>query len=211
MPLHKLANDEIIYGYTYLSPADCCYFLGDYRNGNPAMRPLILALKRHESPAIRTAARLFRQLPEEWCRESTFVPIPPSTRNRPCVLAAVLATACVRDARMMLAQQEDTHRSASGWRPPPEYRAQFLALDERLAAPTPKQIILVDDVLTSGGHYVAARMLLEKRFPGIRIFGVFLARVSPSRPNAPHVGAEAMKARTRDTWDMKSSSRETND
>jgi hypothetical protein len=67
----------------------------------------------------------------------------------------------------------------------------LLALDERLASPTPKQIILVDDVLTSGGHYVAARMALEKRFPGVRIFGVFLARVSQSNQPA-HECAEAM-------------------
>jgi hypothetical protein len=101
----------------------------------------------------------------------------------------------MRDVRLLLTQQEDTHRSVRGWRPPPEYRAQLLALDERIASPTPKQIILVDDVLTSGGHYVAARMLLEKRFPGVRTIGVFLARVGPRQPTVPDECAGAMEDR----------------
>jgi predicted amidophosphoribosyltransferase len=191
MMLRKLENGDILSGHTYLSPIDCCYFLGDYREGNPAMRPLILALKRQKSPAIRTAASLLKQLPPNWCQQSTFVPIPPSRRDRPWPLATVLASAGMCDIRLLLLQQQDTHRSVRGWRPAPEHRAQLLTLDERLASPTPKQIILVDDVLTSGGHYVAARMLLEKRFPAVRIIGVFLARVGPCQPTVPRECAES--------------------
>src|SRR5205823_912959 len=91
MRLHKLSNDDIVCGYTYLSPGDCCYFLGNYSDGNPAMRPLVLALKRRISPAIRAAASLLKlHLPAEWRQECTFVPIPASRTNSPGALAVTL-------------------------------------------------------------------------------------------------------------------------
>lgn len=39
-------------------------------------------------------------------------------------------------------------------------------LDESLAAPAPRSIALLDDVLTTGAHFVAAKSVLASRFPG---------------------------------------------
>jgi predicted amidophosphoribosyltransferase len=49
-------------------------------------------------------------------------------------------------------------------------------LDESLAAPQPRSIALVDDVLTTGAHFVAAKALLAARFAGVPIRGLFVAR-----------------------------------
>lgn len=40
---------------------------------------------------------------------------------------------------------------------------------------TPRLVVLVDDVLTRGSHFVACRDLIRERYPGVPVVGVFLA------------------------------------
>ena len=40
-------------------------------------------------------------------------------------------------------------------------------------------IAIVDDVLTTGAHFQAAKTLLSERFPSTRIVGLFIARRVP--------------------------------
>ena len=57
--------------------------------------------------------------------------------------------------------------------------AEILAnydIDEALTEPPPKVIVLFDDILTAGSHFKAAKLALSKRFPSVRIVGVFIAR-----------------------------------
>jgi hypothetical protein len=54
--------------------------------------------------------------------------------------------------------------------------AELYQIDESLAAPAPKGIGLFEDLLTSGAHFKAAQEVLERRFPGVLVIGVFLAR-----------------------------------
>jgi predicted amidophosphoribosyltransferase len=81
------------------------------------------------------------------------------------------------DVRELLACQASmpaSHRSDR--RPkPPEIRANY-EIVEALCHPPPVAIGLVDDVLTAGAHFRAAKDLLAERFPGIRIVGLFYAR-----------------------------------
>jgi predicted amidophosphoribosyltransferase len=37
-------------------------------------------------------------------------------------------------------------------------------------------IVLTDDVLTTGSHFKGAAMVLQQRYPGVTIVGLFLAR-----------------------------------
>jgi predicted amidophosphoribosyltransferase len=49
-------------------------------------------------------------------------------------------------------------------------------VDESLVSPTPVQIGVIDDVLTNGSHFVAAKRVLQRRFPGVPVIGIFFAR-----------------------------------
>jgi len=63
-----------------------------------------------------------------------------------------------------------------GHRLSPEERERLLTVDESLVSPTPVQIGVIDDVLTNGSHFVAAKRVLQRRFPGVPVIGIFFAR-----------------------------------
>ena len=52
-------------------------------------------------------------------------------------------------------------------------------IDEALTTPAPTSIAIVDDVLTTGAHFRAARAVLGARFPTAAIVGLFIARRAP--------------------------------
>jgi hypothetical protein len=49
-------------------------------------------------------------------------------------------------------------------------------VDEACAEPHPGQVAMVEDVLTAGAHFVAAKRVLRERFPGVEVIGVVYAR-----------------------------------
>ena len=81
------------------------------------------------------------------------------------------------DVRELIIQTEDMEAAhTSDERPSPiEIRANY-AIDEALTAPEPKVIGLFDDILTTGAHFRAAKVILENRFPSVPIVGIFVAR-----------------------------------
>ena len=54
-------------------------------------------------------------------------------------------------------------------------------VDKKLINPKPEKIVLFDDVLTNGRHFTAAKQVLEKQYPSMKIFGVFVARTCTPR------------------------------
>jgi len=114
---------------------------------------------------------------------ATFCPIPPSKvpgdpeyddRMTQIIVKACLGTnADVRELILQGHGYEASHRQADGARlRPPELEAIYT-----LAEPPPREVvILVDDVLTTGSHFVAARNVILARFPNTRVIGFFLAR-----------------------------------
>ena len=64
-------------------------------------------------------------------------------------------------------------------RPGPDQIAAGYQIDENLCKSPPNAIALFDDVITTGAHFVAARRVLQARFPQKRIFGFFIARRVP--------------------------------
>ncbi len=50
------------------------------------------------------------------------------------------------------------------------------AINEAIALPSPTHIIVVDDVLTTGSHFVAMKSVLAQRYPTAWIGGLFIAR-----------------------------------
>jgi predicted amidophosphoribosyltransferase len=135
----------------------------------------------HKLNAISEAARaLLRELPKEWLKESTFVPIPPSKAEghpeyddrllRILKKLDVDARELVRQKKSMEATHVSTDRHTVS-----ELNANY-EINEDLAKPAPTHIVVLDDMVTAGSHFRAICRKLSARFPGVPISGVFLAR-----------------------------------
>lgn len=60
-----------------------------------------------------------------------------------------------------------------GPRNPNVLKHYFRVLDP--SAPLPSQVVIVDDVVTTGGHFKACKALLQEKYPTTQIIGVFWA------------------------------------
>jgi hypothetical protein len=136
---------------------------------------------RHKLNAIAEAAStLQRELPKKWLAGSTFVPIPPSdAKDDPEYddrMTQILARLKV-DVREVVYQRcsmPPTHESEE--RHSVDDLLENYEIDEGQAKPAPKHIVIVDDMVTAGAHFRAMTRILSRRFPGVPISGVFLAR-----------------------------------
>lgn len=130
---------------------------------------------------------------------TTFVPVPPSaTRSTPLYddrVAELLRLACpatadIRELVVCRQEREPVHFSAE--RPSAEELLANYELGEgaggvgELGAaalnaaaavePVRERIVVFDDVITSGNHFVACKRFLLGHFPGRQVVGVFVAR-----------------------------------
>jgi len=200
---HFLEIDELVRSdHWYLEPEDECYYIGEYtaRGGhacsetNQLIHNFKKSLERRGRPewnykerAISRIANLIRANIRNDA-VLTFVPIPPSkSKDHPLYddrMSRVLNFASsgrpsdVRELIVQVRSVEATHLSNE--RPSPDDLLQNYLLDEALCMPEPQLIFLVDDVLTTGCHFKAAKRLLSTRFPNVRIVGLFVARRVPN-------------------------------
>jgi predicted amidophosphoribosyltransferase len=179
-----------------------CYFLREYTPGvgykasdtNSLISNLKKAPDRRHLPEwkyklraiAQVAQELARSLPPDWIAEAAFVPVPPSRTpkhklydDRMSDVLASLEKLLDRqlDIRWLLRQTEDREPAhAQGNRLGPGQLEGILEIDEDQTKPEPKLIVVVDDVITTGAHFVAARNLLKHRFEGVQVRGLFVAR-----------------------------------
>jgi len=189
--------------HSYLTADDECYFLGEYtaRKGF-AFSPtnnLVLNFKkkmdrrgrpewRYKGIAIRDAAVALRAALADKAREVlTFVPVPPSKAktdpmydDRLLQMLAGLWPTQPTDVRELVVQPASTEAvHDSDDRPTPaELQARY-ALDRNLMNPPPQTLAIIDDVLTTGAHYLAVKSVLRTVFPATPIVGLFIARRVP--------------------------------
>jgi predicted amidophosphoribosyltransferase len=187
--------------HPFLGPEDECYFFHEYtsREGfhHSAANQLIFNLKksvllrneyqyRYKERAIAEAGAMLRAAFESspWVfTDATFAPIPPSkAEDHPEFddrMTRILSAACQgkgADVRQILRQVKSydaSHTVASGARMRPN---ELEALYHLEGTPPKPNVILVDDVLTTGAHFVAARNVIRNAHPGTRIIGMFVAR-----------------------------------
>ena len=143
---------------------------------------------RYKQIAIRTAAQAFRNaIDDQILQTATFVPIPPSKAkdhpeydNRMTQLIMAIDTANPVDCRELIVQSESTAAAhESDIRPAPRELEDRYAVDPTLIEPRPTYLILIDDVLTTGSHFRAAKRVLQQIFPELPIVGYFVARRVP--------------------------------
>lgn len=187
--------------HSYLESEDECYYIGEYtaRGGhacsetNQLIHNFKKSLEKRGRPewaykerAIGTIANLIRANIKSDA-VLTFVPIPPSKAkdhplydnrmSRVLTFASAGRRSDVRELIVQVRSVEATHLGTE--RPSPGDVLQNYRLDEDLCIPEPQMIFLVDDVLTTGCHFKAAKRLLSNRFPNSTIVGLFVARRVP--------------------------------
>ena len=104
----------------------------------------------------------------------TFVPVPPSkARGDPLhddrltrMLGAIRSRPPL-DIRELIVQTESTAAVHAGdMRLAPERIESIYRINETLTGPVRTIIAVVDDILTTGAHFRAAKSVLSARFPG---------------------------------------------
>lgn len=187
----------------YITESDECLFLYEYTAGmgyaHSETNSLILNLKKKKGAggyvwkgrAIAScASALGPAINPKWLAEAVLVPVPPSkVKSDPAyddrmtqVCRAITSTVPV-DVRELIVQRNSTDAVHDGNRLRPDELEANYYIDEDLCGPgDPKYIGIVDDMLTAGAHYRAAKSVLSKRFPTSRITGFFIARRIFSNP-----------------------------
>ncbi len=156
----------------------------------------------YKGKAIAQCATALREaLSPEWLQTGTIVPVPsskaighPDYDDRLIQIARSLSTPApdVREIVRNMQSHEAAHE-AGAHRPTVEELVERYQIDEALATSAPVHSIAVfDDVLTAGTHYRAMQQVLSGRFPGVPIFGIFIARRA-----IPEVKIEDLAAKLR--------------
>lgn len=189
--------------HRYLTAADECYYLGDYLPGEgyaaSPVNNLIANLKkpvarrhlpeyRYKEQAIANLSALLRQLLKaEALKQFTLIPAPPSkVRSDPSyddrlirVLKGIAPDVDAREAIECVESKRAHHEFTAGERrPTPTEMAANMRLVPSALAPVPlkQNVILFDDVLTNGTHFVACKRLLLAHRPELRVAGLFVGR-----------------------------------
>jgi hypothetical protein len=194
--IDDLLRDE----HWHLTKDDQCYALREYiaRGGWQAgeTNQLILNLKKtpdrrgkpewhYKVGAIRQAGRELREaIDVKWLDGAVLVPMPPSKApndpaydDRMLRVAEVMCDGTRAEVREILSQAvstdavhlQDQSRDVDAL-------AQNFEVDEACCTPAPSKIAILDDVLTTGAHFRAAKRVLRERFSAAHIIGLFIAR-----------------------------------
>jgi hypothetical protein len=194
--------------HSYLVEDDRCLFFGEYfahqgyEGGytndlilNFKIKPSALrknpARARYKTRAIAEVAECLRNVAAaEHAARYTWVPVPPSKAvgdpDYDDRLERTLRAAFdprVVDIRNLLRQTESTEADhLSGDRLTPEQLYAILDVDETAAAVAPvreRGVILFDDVLTTGKHFMCCKRRLREHLGDIPVTGLFIARRVP--------------------------------
>jgi len=200
MTLFTRIDEVTIHDHWYLESEDICVYHGDYTSGGgfkfSETNSLILNLKKsperkgasewyYKEQAIKKCGQIIKLgLKNSWLETITLVPVPPSKcpadpayDPRMTQILQQIDPAKHLDIRELVCQRESfiaSHDTSD--RPSPNEIRMRYSINETLANPTPTNIAIFDDVLTTGAHFKAMQSLLLERFPGVGIVGVFIAR-----------------------------------
>lgn len=138
---------------------------------------------RYKREAIIEIANLLSRLNQNTIDNSTFVPIPPSkSKENPLYDDRMVQVLNIglrgrnADIRELVYQTTDTVECHLSGNRDIAALEEILKIDETLSDGVREYIVIVDDVLTTGCHYIAMKNILLKRFPEAKIIGLFIAR-----------------------------------
>ena len=206
MSLYKI-DDVTLPDHHFLTGEDFCYFLLNYKpnagfNGG-ATNSLILNFKksldrrgfpdyRYKEQAIRKVGQLLlaHVIPSIDLGNTTLVPIPPSKSKNNVLfdnrMTQALQVGChglEHDVRELLVTRQDSQpvHISDNHRDPDALFAN-IGIDLALTPGLKKNVVLFDDVITTGAHYLASRRRLLEYDPDLNVSGIFIARREPLSP-----------------------------
>ena len=190
--------------HMFLREGDRCLFFGEYFSGkgyegggtnqlifNFKTKPSVIAANPRrgywKNQATATIAAGLRKVFSRVNAERvTWVPIPTSKVTSHADyddrLVQTLSSAFHEfdaDVRLLLRQTHSTIADhETGERSTPDELFENVVVDEVSLAKSPLrgEVVLFDDVLTSGKHFKCCERRLRQRFPDVPILGVFVAR-----------------------------------
>jgi predicted amidophosphoribosyltransferase len=146
------------------------------------------AAQAYKARAIQTVAHVLRAALNDNARQTlTFVPVPPSkAKTDPLyddrllqVLRGVWPGQAM-DVRELIMQPNSSDAAHDrDDRPKPAELAARYVVERGLLHPKPQIVAVVDDLVTTGAHFVAMRTILRREFPNTQIVGLFIARRVP--------------------------------
>jgi predicted amidophosphoribosyltransferase len=181
-----LAEDTCLYLYEYTSGRDYTFSATNNLINNLKKKPTASRVQLgYKAGAITSCANTLRgALNPKWLDIATVVPIPgsksvdhPDFDTRMEQVARQIRPAL--DVRNLVVQGQSTtaaHEVGAGDRVTVEELLDLYSINEAIAAPAPRAIGILDDVLTAGTHFRAMKIKLTERFPGVPITGLFVAR-----------------------------------
>jgi predicted amidophosphoribosyltransferase len=138
---------------------------------------------KYKGEAIKEIAKLLSNLSQNSIDNSTFVPVPPSkSKTNPLYDDRIVQALRLglkeknADIRELVNQASDTVECHISGKRDVKALESILEIDEDLVDGVKEYIVIVDDVLTTGCHYIAMKNVLLKRFPDAKIIGLFIAR-----------------------------------
>lgn len=199
----------------HLGPGDVCLYYGDYtaRQGydhsqtNQLIRNLKKSVLRRgrdeyhykEVAMNRIAQALVRHIRMD---QVTFVPVPPSKARNHVeyddrmlqILARCHQLNPATDYRELVVQTVSTeaNHATTGRRQQPADLEAIYAINRLDDRPLREYVIMLDDMLTTGSHFVAMRNTLHNAFPGQNVAGLFVARRVPEAEDPAVVFADIL-------------------
>lgn len=204
--------------YTYLEAGDSCWHYGEYTSdgGYQASDTNQKILNLKKKPTVSEAQLYYKnQAIDYWGRTLagvinlsqtigtyTFVPMPGSKpaghADYDDRMLRVLRRMAVGlpevDVRSLLIQTVEREAQHHGHRLTPDELCQTLAVDHSLLdRPLARHILVVDDVITLGASFAAAKRMLAG-LPGVEhVMGIFLAKAVRPPPAVPVLTPEQIR------------------
>lgn len=190
--------------HSFLTEEDSCFYLGEYtaRGGyaasitNDLINNLKKPMLRRQNPAewkwkeraIETAAaELRRIIGADSIVRHTFIPTPPSKikthpeyDDRLVQILTKMGVGLDIDVREIVYQANNMDASHEGERASIDDLVENYRLNPVLQHPLRNNdIVIVDDMLTTGRHFRAMSVVLRDIYPDATIKGLFIARRAP--------------------------------
>lgn len=197
----QLIDESVRPDHFYLREEDECYFWGTYASRRSydysPMNQIISNLKKgmnkkgqrdwqYKLQAIEECSHLMRKLSFKPTFKITFIPVPPSKKKGDPLyddrLVQILNKAYNNSDNINIidlfdqSESRESCHSTSSKRNISELQDNLCVSDPSLCKLVGDQIIIFDDVVTTGAHFIAMKNKLKKLFPDRQIAGIFIAR-----------------------------------